>query len=145
MISFVLRSVGAVIAGLIAAMFFIVGVEGMSSILHPFPPGVDPADLEACRAHAARYPAGVLLLVALGWCLGTFVSSWLATRVGPGKHLAHGIVVGSILLMLAVANMFMLPYPIWFWALNFIAFPVSFCLGAKLGRGRSSPRREVPA
>jgi hypothetical protein len=129
---------GAVIAGLIAAMAFVVGVEWMSSILHPLPPGVDPTDLEACRAHVARYPAEVLLLVALGWGLGTFVSSWLATRMGPKRHPAHGIVAGSILLVLAVVNMAMLPYPIWFWIMNLVVFPACFCFAARLGRGRPS-------
>ena len=66
------------------------------------------------------------------------VSSWLATRIGLKRHPAHGIVAGSILLLLAVVNMAMLPYPIWFWILNLVVFPVCFCLGAKLGRARTS-------
>jgi hypothetical protein len=134
----VLRGVGAVIIGLVAATIFAVGVEWMGSILHPFPPGVDPADLAACRAHVARYPAGVLLLASLGWGLGTFVSSWLATRLGTKRHVAHGAVVGAVLLVLAVVNMAMLPYPIWFWILNLVVFTAGCCFGTMLGRGRPS-------
>jgi hypothetical protein len=128
--------VGAIIAGLVAAMIFVVGVEYMSSILHPFPPGADPTDLAACRAHVARYPAGVLMLAALGWSLGTLASSWLAARIGPNRHAAHGIAVGLILLALAIANMSMLSYPVWFWILNVTAFPACFFFGARLGRER---------
>ena len=130
----VLQGIGAVVAGLSLAAVFVIGVEWMSSILHPFPPGVDPTDIVACRAHVALCPAAVLLLVILGWGFGVFVSSWLATRVGPGRHPAYGIVVGSILLLLAVTNMAMLPYPGWFWFGNLIAFPICFWFGAKLGR-----------
>ena len=140
--SSVVRSVGAVLVGLIAAMVFVVGVEALSAWLHPFPPGVDPSDLDALEAHVARYPAGVLLLVVVGWSLGTLLSSWLATRLGSGRHLAHGIVVGSILLVAAVANMLMLPYPIWFWISNLVAFPLCFSLGAYLGRARGLDRGE---
>src|SRR5260370_36795488 len=111
MIGSMVGSVGAVLVGLVTAMFLIVGIEYFSSIVHPFPPGVDPTDYEVCKAHVARYPAWVLLLVVLGWGLTTFLSSWLATRLGSGRYLAHGIVVGSILLALAVMNMSMLPYP----------------------------------
>ena len=132
----IFRSMGAVIAGLIVAMVFVIGAEYMSSILHPFPPGADPTDLATCRAHVARYPAGVLLLASLGWGLGTLASSWLATRLGPKRHAAHGFAVGLILLALAVANMAMLPYPAWFWILNLIVFPACFCFGARLGRER---------
>ncbi len=132
----ILRSVGAVIAGLIVASVFAIGVEYMSSIFHPFPPGADPADLAAIRAHVARYPAGVLLLASLGWALGTLASSWLAARLGPKRHAAHGIAVGLILLTLALINMAMLPYPAWFWIMNLILFPACFCFGARLARER---------
>ena len=132
----ILRSAGAVIAGLLVALVFVIGVEWMSSVLHPFPPGADPTDLETCRAHVARYPAGVLLLASLGWGLGTFASSWVAARLGPKRKAAHGIAVGLILLALAVANMAMLPYPAWFWASNLILLPAGFIFGSRLGSGR---------
>ncbi len=130
----ILRSVGAVIAGLFVAGLFVIGVEWMSSILHPFPPGADPTDLETCRAHVARYPAGVLMLASLGWGLGTLAGSWLAARLGPKRNAAHGVAVGLILLALVVANMAMLPYPAWFWMSNLVVFPAGCFFGAVLGR-----------
>jgi hypothetical protein len=128
------RSVIAVVLALIVALALIIGIEVMSSILHPLPPGLDPADLEVLKGHVVRYPPWGLLLVGLGWGLTTLLSAWLATRLGSGRHPAHGILVGSILLSAAIANMLMLPYPMWFWILNLVVFPASFCLGARLGR-----------
>jgi len=136
MIGSLVRSVGAVLIGLVAAMILIVGVEGVGAILHPFPPDVDPTDYEVCKAHVARIPAWILLLVVLLWGLTTFLSVWLATRLGWGRHRAHGIVVGSILLALVIMNMSMLPYPVWFWASNLIVFPLATYCGAKLGGPR---------
>jgi hypothetical protein len=132
------RSVGAVGAGLLAAMVLIVGIEGISSILHPFPPGVDPTDLEACKAHVARFPAWILLLAMAAWGTTTFVGSWLATRLGTRRHPAHGIVIGTILLAAVVFNMAMLPYPIWFWS-NVVVFPVCCAWGIKLARAPTPP------
>ena len=137
MIGAIARSVIAVVLALVLAVALVVGVEVMSSILHPLPPGLDPADPEVLKAHVAGYPAGVLLLAGLGWGLTTLLSAWLATRLGSGRHPAHGILVGSILLIAAIANMLMLPYPIWFWILNLVVFPAGFCLGARLGRART--------
>ena len=134
MIGSLFRSVGAVLVGLLAALILIVGLEFLSSIVHPFPPGVDPTDYEACKAHVANYPASILLGVVVAWGLITFLSSWLATRLGSGRHVAHGIVVGSILLALAMMNMSMLPYPTWFSTANLILFPFGFFAGARLGR-----------
>jgi|CXWL01.1.fsa_nt_gi xanthine/uracil permease len=145
MIGSLVRSVGAVLVGLAVAMVLIVAVEVGSSILHPFPPGVDPHDYEACKAHVARYPQWILALAALAWGLTTFVSAWLATRLGSGRHRAHGFVVGLILLALAVMNMSMLPYPLWFWAANLILFPPGFYYGAKLGGPRPATGRGTAA
>ena len=71
-----------------------------------------------------------------------FVSSWLATRLGTGRHLAHGLVVGAILFAAVVFNMAMLPYPIWFWV-NLIVFPIACLWGAKLAQGRQTKQPSV--
>ena len=142
MIGAMLRSVGGVIAGLTVALFFVIGVEGLGSILHPFPPGVDPTDLEVCKAHVARYPTGLLALVVVAWGTAVFVSSWVATRLGTGRYLAHGVLVGSILLAAVVFNMAMLPYPKWFW-INVIVFPIAFLAGAKFAQPARTHRQPV--
>jgi len=123
----ILRGIAVVFGALILAFAGVVGVELVSSVLHPFPPGVDPNDIEVCRTHVSNYPTGVLLLCAAGWWLTFFVSCWMATRLGAGRHPVHGIVVGAILVALALFNMSMLPYPAWFWV-NLIIFPAC-CFG----------------
>jgi hypothetical protein len=144
MITNLIRGVAAVIAALILAFAGVVGVELMSSVLHPFPPGVDQTDVEACKAHVARYPTGVLLLCAVGWWLTVLLSTWVATRLGANRHPAHGIVIGLILLVMALLNMVMLPYPSWFW-INLITFPASGLAGTWAARrgfnSEASPSR----
>lgn len=135
MIGSLVRSVVAVVLAFALALALVIGVEVVSSILHPLPAGLDPGDPEVLKAHVAGYPPGVLLLAGLGWGLTTLLCAWLATRLGTGRHPAHGILVGSVLLAAALANMLMLPYPPWFWALNLLLFPAGFCLGSVLGRG----------
>lgn len=140
MISSILRSVGSVIASLVVAMVLIIAVEGASAIVHPFPPDVDTSDPEVVKAHVARYPAWVLALAGVAWGFTTFVSVWVATRLGAGRHPAHGIGVGLVLLLAVVTNMLMLPYPIWFELLNLVTFPLGIYWGVKLaraGRGES--------
>jgi hypothetical protein len=131
------RSLIAVVLALVLALALIVGVEVISSILHPLPPGRDPNDLEVVKEHVARYPPEVLLLAGMAWGLTTFFSAWLATRLGADRHPAHGILVGLLLLSAAIANMSMLPYPKWFWILNLVVLPTGMCLGAWLGRART--------
>ena len=138
-----MRGVASVVGALMLAFVGVVGVEVISSILHPFPPGIDPADFEACKEHVARYPTAVLLLCAMGWWLTIFVSCWMATRLGARRHPVHGIIVGVILLALAVCNMAMLPYPGWFW-INLLTFPACIAFGTWLGCS-SDRQKQHPA
>ena len=128
-----IRGAAVIIGSLIVAFVGVVVVEWLSSILHPFPPGVDPMDIEVCKQHVARYPSGVLLLCAIGWWITVLASCWMATRLGFRRHAVHGVIVGVILLALAVCNMAMLPYPVWFW-INVVAFPASCIAGIRLAR-----------
>lgn len=136
MIGPMIRSVFAVSAALALALLLVIGVEALSSALHPLPEGLDPADPAVICEHVARYPPALLLGAGALWGLTTFLSAWTATRLGAARHPAHGVLVGSVLLALAVLNMSMLPYPAWFWALNLVAFPAGCWLGVRLVRPR---------
>ena len=59
-----LRSAGAMVLGIVVAMVLIVAVEAVSAVLHPFPPGVDPSDMETCREHVANYQKWLLAAFA---------------------------------------------------------------------------------
>ena len=106
MIGSIVRSVGAVIAGLVAAMFFIVGTEAVWAVVYPPAPGVDLHDIEACKAHIAQLPADAFVIAAVGWGLAVLAGSWVATRLGAGRHPAHGIVVSGSGDRVFVTNVF---------------------------------------
>ncbi|MEK6260152.1 MAG: hypothetical protein AABP62_16155 [Planctomycetota bacterium] len=138
MIGSIVHSVLAVIAGLVAAMFFVVATEVVWGVVYPPAPGVDLHHMEACKAHIAKLPADAFVVASVGWGLAVLAGSWVATRLGPGRHRTHGLVVGSILLTAAVANMLMLPYPVLFWVLNLVTFTAGESLGTKWGQARTS-------
>ena len=143
MVGSIVRSAGAVIAGLVAAMVFVVGTEIVWAVVYPFPPGVDPHDPEVCKAYFAKLPADAYVIAVAGWGLAVLSGTWVATRLGAGRHPAPGLVVGSLLLAAAVMNMLMLPCPIGFWVGNLVVFPSATYLGTKWGRARSSDGRTV--
>ena len=135
----IIRSVGSVILSLVVALVLVIALEGASAVLHPFPPGFEGTHDEMVE-HVARYPGWVLAVVVVAWGTTTFISTWLATRLGAGRHPAHGIVVGLLLLLAVIFNMYVLPYPIWFEVLNLVVFPLGSYYGAKLGRGERNAR-----
>ncbi len=143
MIVSVLRSVGAVIAGLAVAMALVVAVEVVTTMLHPFPPGMDMTDHEVLKAHVARFPAGVLALAVAGWGLTVFAGAWVATRLGTNRHAAHGIVIGALLFLAAAFNMYMLPYAVWFKVANLVVLPLAAFWGVRRGQGRSGDETQT--
>lgn len=129
----ILRSAGSIILALVVALILVIAVEGFSAVVHPFPEGFDGTP-ESMKAHVANYPDWVLVVAALAWGATTFISTWVATRLGTNRHPAHGIAIGLLLLAAVIFNMSMLPYPIWFEILILILFPLGIFFAIKLGR-----------
>jgi hypothetical protein len=129
-----MRSIGAILAGLVVAMVLIVAIEVVTIGFHPFPDGADTTDHAVVEAHVEKFPHWVLAIAVAGWGITTFVSAWIATRLGAGRHLAHGVAIGMLLLAAAAFNMYMLPYPVWFEIANLIILPLSILAAVKLGR-----------
>jgi hypothetical protein len=135
----ILRSIGSVLLGLVAAFAFLIAAEGISYILHPPPPGLRHDDMSGISEHVARYPPSVLALCTAIWALGPFTGAWLATRLGTGRHAAHGIVVGALMLALAACNLSMLPYPVWFPPVVTVTFVLGTFLAIWLARPAKPP------
>ena len=77
----VLRSIFAVIGGVVISTFLILAIEAVGMMIFPPPPGTDMSNPEAVKAVMANAPAGVLLFVLLGWLVGTLAGSWAAARI----------------------------------------------------------------
>jgi hypothetical protein len=74
------------------------------------------------------------------WSAAPFSGAWLATRLGTGRHSIHGIIVGVVLLALAVCNLSMLPYPVWFPVVVLLTFTLGPFLAIRLARGKQKPQ-----
>ena len=107
------RSILAVIAGLVVAVIIITVFEMVNSQVYPLPPGVDPTDQEALRAVAKDIPAGAFVLVVAGWAAGALAGAWSAGRLVGRSSLVHGMVVAVLLFIFGVINMLLIPHPVW--------------------------------
>src|SRR5262249_60338675 len=87
----------------------------------------------------ATAPAGALLVVLFGWALGSLTGGFLAGRVSPKAPRAHGLVVGGLITVAAVANNLMIPPPTWFWIAGLVV-----CLPASYAGARLVPQRMAP-
>ncbi len=132
----VIRSVLAVLVGAIVAGILIAVVEAIGHLVYPPPPGINPTDPESLRTALELVPVGALVSVLFAWGIGTFAGSWLAARIAGRSGLAHGMVVGLLMLAAGVANILMDPHPLWFWFPGVAVFPLTAWLGGRMVGGR---------
>jgi hypothetical protein len=129
-----LRSIAAIIAGMIVAFISVSAVEYVSAVVHPVPPDFRGTMEEMCL-HVARYPHWVLALVVPAWAGTAFASTWITGRLG---NRICALLIGLLLLAAVIFNVSMLPYPIWFKILNLLAIPAAILLGDRLSIRRAS-------
>ena len=130
----IIKSLGAVFLSLILAFGLIVGVEGLSSILHPWPEDFSGTP-EEIILQVQNYPTWVLaFLGGIGWGTTMLFSTFIATRFGHNRNPLHGYSVGLLLVSMAVFNMILLPYPVWFWILSLMVLPAAAFFGTNWAR-----------
>lgn len=135
----VLRSIGAIVLGLAVTFALLIAVEGLSAILHPWPEGFT-GSREEVEQQVASYPTWILaFLGGVGYGSIMFVVTWLSTRLGTNRHMAHGACIGAIFMGLVTLNLSMLPYPVWFWLLMFTVLPVAAYLGTTIAARKPEP------
>ena len=130
-----IRIVLAIVAGLALAFVLVIAVELWSAVVHPIPPDFTGTMEEMCE-HVARYPDWVLAVAVLAWSATTFLSTWVAARIG---NRWSGLVVAVLLTMAIVYNVTMLPYKMWFKVVMLSCFAAASCLGVVRGTQRISP------
>jgi MFS family permease len=126
----------AVIAGLLAAFVVFTAIQGLGSILHPFPKDLNMQDPEAVKEYVKTLPASALVLVLAGYMLGSLVAGLVVGKVSKSPKRTLPLITGIILTAGAIANLAMLPHPVWFMVINVIIY-IPFVLA---GHRRSMKR-----
>ncbi len=131
-----LRKILGGLAGVVAAFAVIMLVQFLGHQVIPPPSGMDPADPESIRAAMNDLPVGAFLFVLASYFGGAFVGTFVATWLGGARGLTYAIVVGGLVFAATVANLLMIPHPLWFSITALAGIPVAAFFG-----GRLAPRR----
>ena len=129
------KNIVAGFAGIIVAGLLVWLVEMLGHTVYPPPTDINFADADAMRAYIDTLPIGALLFVAAAWFIGTLGGTFLACKLGDAKPMIYAIVVGGLMLVATVANLIMIPHPLWFSILGVIGILVAAWLGMTLGSG----------
>jgi len=122
----VLRTLAAVLTGLLVLFILVVAVELFSAVVHPLPADFGGTKEEMCQ-HVERYPYWVLAVVVPAWAVAAFASVWTARRIG---NFYSSAIVGLLLLAALAFNISKLPYPTWFKFANLLVIPTAVFAGS---------------
>jgi hypothetical protein len=142
------RPIFSIVAGLIVAVVCVVGIEYIVHIFHPAPPGFDPRNPEAVRELVAGLPFYAFIVVLIAWLLGAGLGAFMAVRINRRLAKWPGLLVGALLLMASLYNLFTLPHPVWYFVAAVVGVPIAAWIGASVGYGNGparSPMEPLPA
>ncbi|MBZ5637407.1 MAG: hypothetical protein LAO51_01475 [Acidobacteriia bacterium] len=131
----ILRSIVAIVVGFVLASVVMMVVESINGhLLYPEMGKLarGTTDREAIRSLFASAPVGALLVVVLGWGLGSLAGGFAAAWIGKRSPVLHALVVGGLLTLAGIATNLMLPPPLWFWIAGLVVFLPAACAGARV-------------
>jgi hypothetical protein len=152
-----LRSVlGVILGAVVATVLMMVAETGNFLAFKPTEaPGIDDfgklkewmdefqKDPKQVTAWVNTLPIWAMVVVQLGWAVGTFAGAWVSAKIAGWAHLVHGLIIGALILIGTIANFYELKshgfdHPSWMIVLGvLLPIPVAF-LASKLATPSSS-------
>lgn len=124
------RGILATMGGLVAALIVIMIFQKAGHWIYPMPPGLDVKDKEAMGAWIGGLPVGAFLLLLAGYALGSFAGG--ATSALISGTLRPALVTGGVLMLMGIANLFMIPHPLWLAVASLALYLPLAWLGARM-------------
>lgn len=108
-----IRTILAVIAGMLVAMATMHLFELASVRLHPFAPSADPRDPAVLAAHVATAPFAAMALVVAGWVVGAFAGGLVAALIARRHRRGAALAIGGLIVASVIAVSMMFAHPLW--------------------------------
>ena len=133
-----LRTVIAVLAGLLAALLLIMGAEKFAHWLSPLPGNLKLEDKLALANAMYKAPVTLYLALLAGYAVAAFAGGLAAALLSERNPTRNAVVVGCLLTIAGIANLASLPHVPWFWGSLLVYIPLAW-LGARLVTARHMP------
>jgi hypothetical protein len=134
----ILKSVLAVIAGIVVGSVVNMAIIMISVYIIPPPAGVDVSDMESLKQGMALMGPEHFLFPFLAHAAGTFVGAYVAALLAFHKERA-AITIGLFFLLGGILNVYNLAAPVWFSLLDLVVayLPMAW-IGRRLAISRTA-------
>lgn len=131
----ILKNTLAVIAGLLVGSIVNMTLITISGKIIPPPTDADITTMEGLKASMHLFQPKHFLFPFLAHALGTLSGAFIAAKLAANKPLKLAAIIGLFFLVGGIANIIMLPSPLWFTIVDlaFAYLPMAY-LGGKLAK-----------
>lgn len=127
----ILRNILAVIAGAVLGSIVNMGLITISGSIIPPPEGANVTTMEGLKASLHLFEPKHFIFPFLAHAVGTFVGALVAASIVANHKMRFSFGIGFLFLAGGIANIFLLPGPLWFNLLDVtVAYlPMAFFAG----------------
>jgi hypothetical protein len=124
----IVKNIIAVIAGFILGSIINMSLITVSGSIIPAPNGADVTTLEGLKATIHLFEPKHFLFPFLAHALGTLGGAFVAAKIAANHKLKFAMSIGFLFLVGGVANILMLPSPLWFTLVDLVGayLPMAF-------------------
>lgn len=119
-----IKKIAAAVLGIVLAGGIVAAVEAVGHAVYPVPADVDINDAVQFGNYIEGLPFGAFLFVLAAWLLGTLGGGLLACFISRENPFIYAAIVGGFVLAATVANLIMIPHPLWFSMIAVISIPI---------------------
>lgn len=134
----IIRNIIAVIAGVIFGSVVNFGIIMISGSIIPPPDGADVTTMEGLKESMHLFQPQHFIMPFLAHALGTFAGAILAALIAVNHKMKFALGIGVFFLVGGIANVFMLPSPMWFTILDLVGayIPMAYLAGKLVARNK---------
>lgn len=136
----VIRTIIAVIAGVLLGGAVNMGIVSISGSIIPPPEGADVTTMEGLKASMHLFGPKNFVMPFLAHAIGTFVGALTASAIAVSHKMKFALGVSGWFLLGGILAVLMLPSPVWFTVLDLAGayFPMGYLAGKLTTRQRRS-------
>lgn len=140
----IFRNILALLVGIPLGMLLNGAIITASGYIIPLPEGVDPNSMESLKESIHLFGPEHFLMPFLAHALGTLLGAFIAASVAATHKMTFAWVAGILFLGAGIANVVMLPAPMWFNVTDLVLayIPMGY-LGGKLALASQKPQADV--
>lgn len=130
----IIKNILVVFAAIFIGSIVNMGIIISGSSIISLPKGIDPSKVESLKAGMHLFEPKHFVFPFLAHTFGTLAGAFAASRFGASYKFGLAMFVGCFFLLGGISNVFALPAPLWFNALDLVVayIPMAY-LGWKLG------------